>query len=144
MIDKIQIICNDFKESLDGMPYESVGRLFMALMAFANDEDPTPCLEDDITAKTLFPVMKQHIIRNEEYRKAKSESGKKGGSKSKQTKANVKQNEANTKQTKAPNLTLPNLTNNNIPTVYKPNQFTAGMLVQDYDFKKLEDKKVRN
>jgi hypothetical protein len=116
----------------------------MALMAFANDEDPNPCLEDDITAKTLFPVMKQHIIRNEEYRLYKAENGKKGGRPKNLKKPNDNLKEPKAKQTKAPNLTLPNLTNNNIPTVYKPNQFTTGMLVQNYDFKKLEEKKVRN
>lgn len=34
--------------------------------------------------------------------------------------------------------------NNNIKTVYKPNQFTAGVLMQDYNFIELERKKVKN
>ena len=146
MIDKIQIICGDFDESIRGLSDESAGRLFKALIDFAEDRDTFDSLKDDSVASVLFPVMKQHIIRNEEYRKIKSESGKKGGSvsKPKQTKANDKQNEAKAKQKQAPNLTLPNLTNNNIQTVIKPNQCTAGMVVQNYDFKELERKKVKN
>jgi len=37
-----------------------------------------------------------------------------------------------------------NSNNNNIKTVYKPNQFTAGVLMQDYNFIELERKKVKN
>ena len=145
MIEKIQIICGDFDESIRGLSDESAGRLFKALIDFANDRD-TDSLKDDAVASVLFPVIKQHIIRNEEYRKIKAESGKRGGSvsKPKQTEAKGKQTEAKAKQNKPPNLTLPNLTNNNIKTVYKPNQFTAGMLVQNYDFKELEERKVKN
>lgn len=145
MIDKIQIICNDFRESLNSMPYESVGRLFMALMAFANDEDPNPCIEDDMLAKTLFPVIKQHIIRNEEYRQLQSNLGKKGGAPKGNKNACKKQpktTENNPKQ--APNLTLPNLTNINIKSVCKPNQFTEGAKGQQYDFPLLEEKLIKN
>ena len=148
MFEKIQIIHEDFRESFEGMSYESVGRVLMALIAYANDEDVSEILGDDVQAKTLFPTIKKHVERNEGYRSKCAENGKKGGApfgNQNATKNNQKQpklTKNNQKQT--PNLTLPNLTNNNIPTVYKPNQFTAGMLVQDYDFKKLEDKKVRN
>ena len=34
--------------------------------------------------------------------------------------------------------------NNNNKTLYKSNQFTAGMLIQDYNFKELEERRVRN
>ena len=79
MIEKIQIIPNDFKESLEGMPFESVGRLFLALMMFANDEDPTEILEGDSLAKIMFPTLKAHVERHEEFRKSRVENGRRGG-----------------------------------------------------------------
>ena len=79
MIEKIQIVHNDFKESLERMPYESVGRLLMALIAFANDEDYAEIIEGDTPAQILFPTIKAHIIRQEEFRLSKSKAGKKGG-----------------------------------------------------------------
>ena len=79
MIEKIQIIPNDFKESLEGMPFESVGRLFLALMMFANDEDPTEILESDSLAKIMFPTLKAHVERHEEFRKSRVENGRRGG-----------------------------------------------------------------
>ena len=148
MIEKIQIICGDYDEAIKGLSNESAGRLFKALIAFAEDRDPSEELEGDIPSNTLFPVLKNHVIRNEEYRKTKAESGRRGGksggapignsnaSKTKQNKAN----ESKTKQTEAPNLTLPNLTNK----VYKPNQFTSGVTIQAYDFAELEKKVVKN
>lgn len=138
MIEKIQIICGDYDEAIKGLSNESAGRLFKALIAFAEDRDPSEELEGDIPSSTLFPVLKNHVIRNEEYRKTKAESGRKGGrlSKPKQSEAN----ESKTKQTEAPNLTLPNLTNK----VYKPNQFTSGVTIQAYDFAELEKKVVKN
>jgi hypothetical protein len=152
-MDKIQIICGDFEEALSNMPYESVGRLFMALMKFAKGDNPEPCLSDDALAKTLFPVMKQHIIRNEEYRQAMSNLGKKGGAPKgnqnakKTSENNLKQptlvsKQPENKQKQAPNLTIPNQNNNK--SVYKANQFTAGVLVQDYNFSELEKELIKN
>lgn len=37
-----------------------------------------------------------------------------------------------------------NYNSNNNKTLYKSNQFTAGMLIQDYNFKELEERRVRN
>ena len=79
MIEKIQIVQKDFEESLKRMSYESVGRLFMALMAYANDEDPSGILEDDITAGIFFPTLKTHVERHEAYRVAMANNGKRGG-----------------------------------------------------------------
>ena len=99
MIEKIQFIPKDFKESLNDMPYESVGRLFMALIAFAEDEDPTPILEDDLVSKTLFPVLKQQVIRWDGFRRSKVESGRSGGKKGGAPIGN--QNASKTNQNKA-------------------------------------------
>ena len=79
MIEKIQIVHRDFKESFESMPLESVGRLTLALFRYANDEDPSGVLADDPIAGTFFPTLKAHIERHEEYRKTKAENGKKGG-----------------------------------------------------------------
>ena len=79
MIEKIQIVQKDFEESLNRMSYESVGRLFMALLAYANDDDPSEILEGDVVAGTFFPTLKAHIERQESFRKSRSDNGKKGG-----------------------------------------------------------------
>lgn len=79
MIEKIQIVQKDFEESLKRMSYESVGRLFMALMAYANDEDPSEILGEDLTAGIFFPTLKTHVERQEGFRRSRAENGKKGG-----------------------------------------------------------------
>lgn len=111
MIEKIQIIPNDFKESFENMPLESIGRLTLALFRYANDEDTDEILKGDRIAEVIFPTLKAHIERHEEYRKTKAESGRKGGknggapignsnaSKTKQNKAE----QSKTKQNKPPN-----------------------------------------
>lgn len=110
MIERIQIVHKDFEESLKQMSYESVGRLFMALLAYANEEDPNVVLECDQIAGMFFPTLKAHIDRQENYRKVKAESGRLGGknggapignsnaSKTKQNKAK----QSKTKQNKPP------------------------------------------
>lgn len=79
MIEKIQIVHKDFKESLESMPIESVGRLTLALFRYANDEDPTEILDGDLIAGTFFPTLKAHIERQEDFRRSRAENGKKGG-----------------------------------------------------------------
>ena len=79
MIERIQIIHGDFREAIYSMPDESVGRVFKALFAFASDEDTEPILGEDELARAVFPIIKQQMLRNEEYRQTKAESGKKGG-----------------------------------------------------------------
>lgn len=79
MIEKIQIIHNDVRKSLERMSYESVGRLFMALIAYANDEDYSDIIESDDNAYMYFPTLQNHVDRQESFRKNKAENGKKGG-----------------------------------------------------------------
>ena len=79
MIEKIQIVQKDFEESLKRMSYESVGRLFMALLAYANDDDPSEILEGDNIAGTFFPTLKTHIERQESFRQSRANNGRKGG-----------------------------------------------------------------
>ena len=79
MIEKIQIVHRDFKESLESMPIESVGRLTLALFKYANDEDPSEVLNGDQIAGTFFPTLKAHIERQEDFRRSRAENGKKGG-----------------------------------------------------------------
>ena len=142
MIEKIQIICGDFDEAIKGLSNESAGRLFKALIAFAEDRDPSKELGDNVPANILFPVLKNHIIRNEDYRKMKSNAGKKGGgqlgnqnaSRNEQKRTETSKNE----QKRAPNLTLPNLTNK------KNNRFNEGAVNQTYDFQQIEKKVVKN
>ena len=99
MIEKIQIIPNDFQESFESMPLESVGRLTLALFRYANDEDVKEILNGDQIAKAIFPTLKAHIERHEEYRKTKAESGRKGGKVGGAAIGN--QNASKTKQNKA-------------------------------------------
>ena len=99
MIEKIQIVHNDFRESLERMPFESIGRLFMALIAYADDEDYSEILGDDVQAQILFPTIKAHITRQEDFRQYKVEAGRKGGKMGGAPIGN--QNASKTKQNKA-------------------------------------------
>lgn len=149
MIDKIQIIHGDFKDSIYGMPDESVGRLLKGLIAFADDEDPTTYLGDDVRANTTFPILRQHILRNEEYRSKRAKAGQIGGKNGGAPIGNnnatkTKQNEANqskSKQNKAPNLTLPNLT---IPNNKRHYGECANVLLTDEEYQKLKDRGITN
>ena len=76
------------------------------------------------------------MMRFAELSETRSKLGSKGG-KSK-TEANVKQKSSKDEANVKPN------TNTNNKTLYKSNQFTAGMLIQDYNFKELEERRVRN
>ena len=144
MIEKIQIVHNDFRESLERMPFESIGRLFMALIAYADDEDYSEILGDDVQAQILFPTIKAHIIRQEDFRQYKVEAGRKGGkmggapignqnaSKTKQNKAK----QSKTKQIKAP---IPNPIPN--PNPIKNIYGTAkNVLLTDEEFSKIKSK----
>lgn len=115
MIEKIQIVSGDFWESLEGMTYESVGRLFMALMAYANEKDPKTHLGENIPALTLYPVMKNHIERHEVYRVAMAENGKRGGAP--KGNANARKQPKTTKN----NQKQPKTTENNQKQAPNPN-----------------------
>ena len=142
MIDKIQIVHKDVKASLERMPYESVGRLFMALLAYANDEDYEDIIKDDASAYMYFPTLQGHVNRMEESRTSHAGNGAKGGAPvgnqnaRKTTKNNQKQpktSENNQKQT--PNLTLP------IPKPIKDIYGEANnVLLTKEEYQKIKDK----
>ena len=79
MIEKIQIVHKDFRESLESMPLESVGRLTLALFRYANDENPNEILNGDQIAGTFFPTLKSHVERQESFRQSRANNGRKGG-----------------------------------------------------------------
>ena len=113
MIEKIQIVHNDFRESLEGMPLESVGRLFLALVAFANDENYTEIIGDDIRVQTIFPTIKAHIERQEDFRLKRANNGKKGGAPIGNTNAHRRttkdnQGQPNTTKNKQKQTPIPN------------------------------------
>lgn len=119
MIDKIQIVHKDVSGSLERMPYESVGRLLMALIAYAKDEDYEEIIKDDSQAYTYFPTLQGHVDRMEDGRIKGAKNGSKGGAPignqnaKKTSENNLKQPKTTkNKQKQTPNLTLPNLTNN--------------------------------
>ena len=114
MIEKLQIIHKDFEESFKSMPFESVGRVFMALIAFANDEDPAKYLENDVCALSVFPIVKQQVMRNEDYRLSKAWNGKKGG-------ASI--GNENAKKTTKNNLKQPKTTKNEQKQTPNPNPY---------------------
>ena len=143
MIDKIQIIHGDFKDSILGMPDDSVGRLLKGLIAFADDEDPNVYLGDDVRANTTFPILRQHILRNEEYRSKRANNGRSGGAPIGNTNARqiTKNNQKQAKTTKnkqkqAPNLTLPNLT---LPNNKKTYGECANVLLTEEEYQKVKD-----
>lgn len=142
MIDKIQIVHQDVRESLSRMPFETVGRLLMALIAYANDEDYTEIIKDDPAAYIYFPTLQGHIDRMEESRVKQSVKGQLGGAPKgnqnarKTSKNNLKQpktSKNNLKQT--PNLTIPNHTN--IKTIYGT---ANNVLLSEDEYKKIKDK----
>ena len=142
MIEKIQFMHRDFRESLDGMPLESVGRVMMALIAYANDENPAIPLGDDIRAKTLYPTLKSHMERLEEHRLQMVSNGSKGGApkgnknacknKQKQSKT-TKDNQEQPKTTSYPIQSNPNP---NIKKIYGANQ---NVLLTDDEIQKLKE-----
>lgn len=139
MIEKIQIVHQDVSESLHQMPYETVGRLLMAAIAYANDEDYIDILKDDQIACMYFPTLRGHIDRMEKIRKGRSHAGSQGGalygnanaSKNKQKQAKTNKE----KQKQAPNLTLPNLTNNK--NIYGT---AKNVFLTDEEFSKIKSK----
>ena len=147
MIERIQIISGDFAEALEGMSYESVGRLFMGLVAYANDKDPKIHLGECIPALTLYPVMKTHIERQEEYRTKMVANGKKGG---------APIGNGNAKKTTQNNQKQPKTTKNNQKQAPSPspcpspspyiNKNTYGecanVKLTDDEYQKLKDKNL--
>lgn len=143
MIEKIQIIPNDFRESFENMPLESIGRLTLALFRYANDEDVDEVLKGDRIAEVVFPTLKAHIERHEEYRKTKAESGRKGGkvggapignqnaTKTKQDKTK----QSKTKQNKPPN---PNPYPNPNPINKRQYGECANVLLSDEEYEKIK------
>lgn len=136
MIEKIQIMVKDFDESFGEMPYESIGRAFMAIMAYAKDDDPMDILGDDVVAKVQFQNLKAHVLRMEDFRLGKSAAGKKGGgqfgnsnakktSKNEQKRTKTSRNE----QKRTPN---PNPNPNPIPNpIPNPNNSPTGNIEKE-------------
>lgn len=114
MIEKIQIVHRDFKESLESMPLESVGRLTLALFRYANDDDPSEILDGDQIAGTFFPTLKAHIERHEAYRVAMMTNGKKGG---------APIGNSNAKKTTKNNQKQPKTSKNNQKQAPNPNPY---------------------
>ena len=143
MIEKIQIVHEDVRESLSRMSYETVGRLLMALIAYANDEDYTEYIKDDPAAYMYFPTLQGHIDRMEKIRSSRSHAGSQGGASVGNTNASkTKQKQAKTsknKQKQAPNLTLPNHTN--IKTIYGT---ANNVYLSDDEYKKIKDKGLQD
>ena len=148
MIEKIQIIPNDFKESFENMPLESVGRLTLALFKFANDEDPNEILADDNLARVVFPTIKTHVMRHEDYRRTKAENGKKGGGQVGNTNAKRQQPTTTKNDLKRPKTTKndlkrtpnPNPNPNPNPKDNKrPYGECANVLLTDDEYKKITD-----
>ena len=142
MIEKIQFMHKDFRESFDGMPYESIGRVLMALIAYANDESPAEALGDDVRAQTIFPTVKAHMERLEDNRLKMVGNGSRGGApkgntnacKNKQKQAETtKNNQKQPKTTSYPILSNPKPKKN----IYGANN---NVLLTDEEFEKLKNK----
>ena len=152
MIEKIQIIHEDFQEALKIMPYESVGRVFMALIAFASDEDPEPILGEDTTARVKFYDMKSQVIRNENYRISKAHAGSEGGkAKAEKAKQSVaerstsKHNVAELSTTKQSVAPYPNPNPYPNPTPIKKTYGECeNVLLSDDEYEKIKAKGLAN
>lgn len=147
MIEKIQIVSKDFKESFENMPLETVGRLTLAMFKYANDEDYSDILADDGIARAIFPTLKSHISRHEEYRVSMVENGRRGGApkgnsnarkQPKTTENNRKQPKTTeNKQKQTPNP-IPNPNPNPIP-IKKTYGECANVYLTDEEYSKIND-----
>mgnify|MGYP003571254960 CR=1 FL=1 len=112
VLDKIQIMTGDFDETVNAMSDESVGKLFKAIFAFANDCEPENIKDNELVAPTYFNL-RNHIMRLEEARQSKSHAGRNGGLKGGAPAGNhnaskIKQNKAEQSKTKQNNAPIPN------------------------------------
>lgn len=146
MIEKIQIIPNDFKESFENMPLESAGRVILALFRFANEEDESEVLGDDVIAKAVFPTIKSHVMRHEEFRRTKAENGRRGGGQlgnSNASKNDLKQPKTtknDQKRTPIPNpFPIPNPT-----PIKKTYGECENVLLSDDEYEKIKAKGLTN
>ncbi len=91
----------DWKDTFDQLPDEKAGELIKHLLAYVNDENPKT---DDILINAVFAnirnALKRDLVKFEEIKLKRSESGKLGGRPKKQTKAK-KPNAFTEKQSKA-------------------------------------------
>ena len=111
VLDKIQIMTGDFDETVNAMSDESVGKLFKAIFAFANDCEPENIKDNELVAPTYFNL-RNHIMRLEEARQSKSHAGRNGGLKGGAPAGNhnaskTKQNKAEQSKTKQNNAPIP-------------------------------------
>lgn len=110
--------------------------------------------EELVTLDGVLNVYSASLCKRVEKDKVKaqvrSENGKKGGAPkgnsnaSKTSKNNLNSSKKQAKTSNNNNYNSNNNNNNNIRSYYPANKFNLGAIVQDYDFKALEDKKVRN
>lgn len=149
MIDSFKIHVSDYGEALLGMSNENLGMLTRSLLEYAMEENMTDI--SDPTVKALSNIMAKHIDRDEDYRKKKSEAGKKGGgqfgnSNAKKTNENEqKRTETNrNEQKQTPILSYPILSNNNKSPSGKKNQFVDDCPKSEIDFEEIERTKVKN
>lgn len=151
MIDSFKIHVSDYGEALLGMSNENLGMLTRSLIEYAMEENMTDI--SDPTVKALFNIMAKHIDRDEDYRKKKSEAGKKGGgqfgnSNAKKTSENEQKRTETSKneQKQTPILSYPILSNNNNMSrpSGKRNQFVDDCPKSDIDFEEIERSKVKN
>lgn len=82
------ILYSDIESVLDMMPDEMAGKLFKIIVAYVNDKSPKV---DDLSLKLAFePIklsLKRDLVKYEEIRGKRAESGKLGGRPIKQTEA---------------------------------------------------------
>ncbi len=74
------ILYADIIHTVKKMPKEKAGELFMTILSYVNDEDPTV---DDLLVEVAFEPIKQQLKRDlkkwEDFKEKQSLNGKKGG-----------------------------------------------------------------
>lgn len=90
------VLYSDLIHTVRKLPKEKAGELFMHILSYVNDENPTT---DDLLIEVAFEQIKQQLKRDlqkyEEKRKKLAEAGRKGGLKSGETRSKDNQDEAN-------------------------------------------------
>lgn len=106
------ILYADLINTVSKLPDDKAGQLFKLILEYVNDLNPNV---DDLLLSVAFEPIKQQLKRDlkhyESVKKARSESGKKGGRPKKQTEAK-KTNAFFEKQTKAKKAVIDNVNDN--------------------------------
>ena len=143
------IIYESEHDGFMSMPDEDLGKIVKNMIRAFRGEEFQPQEHENAYSLSMY----NRVAGDRDKIVEKVVAGSKGGAPKGNKNASKNKQNNQPKQAKQPNETTKttynnnnnyNYNNNNNKTLYKSNQFTAGMLIQDYNFKELEERRVRN